>query len=470
MTKRKHADRLEKKKPNILWICTDQQRWDTIHALGNRFIHTPNLDGLVERGVAFNRAYCQAPICTPSRASFLTGMYPSSIRACLNGNDHWADAAPLITKILADDGYVCGLAGKLHLSAAAGRIEKRPEDDGYSVYHWSHHPNDDWRQGHDYNDWLKDQGVDYNETVAEYGHMPAEFHQTTWCAEKTIEFIKEKRDAPWLFSLNCFDPHPPLNPPQNYVDRYHVDDIPNPVFRESDLAWQRRLANINFQTEADDPSNFDGKTQQILYWAQIDLIDEQIGRVLDALKETGQLTDTVVIYTSDHGNCVGDHGLRQKGCRFYEGLTRVPLIFSCPAFFEQNVRSQALVELIDIAPTILDLAGLPTPCAMRGKSLTPILTGQVPPEEHRDFVRCEYYEALGGVKTRATMIRDDRFKLVNYHGHNLGELFDLEKDPDEFINLFDAPEYQQVRQRLTDLSFDALAFAIDLGPERIARF
>jgi len=130
-------------RPNVLWICTDQQRWDTIHALGNPHIRTPNLDRLVASGVAFTGAHCQTPICTPSRACFLTGRYPSTVHGCMNGNESWSGAAPLVTRLLADAGYDCGLAGKLHLSAADGRIEPRP-DDGYRVFHWSHHPKDDW--------------------------------------------------------------------------------------------------------------------------------------------------------------------------------------------------------------------------------------------------------------------------------------------------------------------------------------
>ena len=114
------------KPPNVLWICTDQQRWDTIGALGNRHINTPNIDRLVAQGTACTNAYCQSPICTPSRASFLTGCYPSTVHGCSNGNEYWAEAAPLVTKLLADAGYCCGLAGKLHLAGTAGRIEPRP--------------------------------------------------------------------------------------------------------------------------------------------------------------------------------------------------------------------------------------------------------------------------------------------------------------------------------------------------------
>jgi len=133
-------------RPNILWICTDQQRYDTIRSLGNPHIRTPNLDKLVKSGVAFTHAHCQSPICTPSRASFLTGMHPETVHGCINGNDYWDAAAPLVTRTLAGAGYDCGLSGKLHLSSAHGRIEKRP-DDGYRAFHWSHHPKDDWPKG-----------------------------------------------------------------------------------------------------------------------------------------------------------------------------------------------------------------------------------------------------------------------------------------------------------------------------------
>jgi arylsulfatase len=154
-------------KPNILWICTDQQRYDTIHALGNQHIRTPNLDRLIDEGVGFLNAYSQSPICTPSRASFLTGCYPSTLHVNRNGNDHFPEAAAdrLITRTLTDVGYDCGMSGKLHLSAAQGRVEIRPND-GYRFYKWSHHPKPEpfWpTEQHDYQQWLKDEGIDWDE-------------------------------------------------------------------------------------------------------------------------------------------------------------------------------------------------------------------------------------------------------------------------------------------------------------------
>jgi len=458
-------------RPNILWICTDQQRWDTIRSLGNEYIRTPNLDRLAARGVAFENAYCQSPICTPSRASFLTGRYASTVHATMNGNEIWDGAAPLVTKTLADAGYDCGLAGKFHLSGAQGRIEPRI-DDGYRVFHWSHHPADDWPEGHDYNDWLIARGVDYTETFDKLGYIPPEHHQVKWCADKAIEFLKEDRGGqPWLFSYNCFDPHPPFDPPQSYLDHYPAEEMPGPLFRESDLEAQAKLEAVNFQSEARRPEEFDAKSIQAKYWAMIEQIDDHVGRMLDALEESGQADNTVVIFTSDHGETCGDHGLLLKGCRFYESLVHVPLIISLPGRFEEGLRSQALVELTDLAPTLLELAGLPVPDRMQGRSLLPILEGKASPDRHREFVRSEYYRTLAGVQSWGTMVRTERFKQVLYHGHDgLGELFDLENDPDEFDNLWNDPRLAEERHKLMVMNFDSLATAVDVGAPRISRY
>ena len=458
-------------RPNILWICTDQQRYDTINALGNKHIRTPNIDRLVATGTAFEHAYCQSPISTPSRGSFLTGMYPSTIHACINGSDHWDEAAPLITKLLADVGYDCGLAGKLHLSSAmAHEPELRPKDDGYRRFWYSHAPHQGIGKGNQYADWLESIGQDFKKLKKKFGYIPAQWHQTTWCADRAIEFIKEKRSRPWLFSVNIYDPHGPFDPPQEYIDRFDIESLPEPLFRESDLAAQERLASINFQRTARRPTYPAAKRTLAKYWAQIELIDENVGRMLDALKQTGQGDNTVVIFTSDHGEMAGDHGLNQKGCRFYEGLVRVPLIISWPGRFKQGIRSHALVELVDIAPTLLDMAGLAIPGAMQGKSLLPILDGKADPDRHRDFVRSVFYQVLEGPQSYATMIRTHEYKLVNYHGHETGELFDLVKDPHEFENQWDNPEYAAVRFDLMKRSFDALAFAVDTGPPRVGRY
>ena len=212
----------------------------------------------------------------------------------------------------------------------------------------------------------------------------------------------------------------------------------------------------------------DAKTLKAAYYAMIKLIDDQLGRILEVLDDTGQRGNTVIIFTSDHGETLGDHGLIQKGCRFYEGLVRVPLIFSWHGQFVSGLKSDALVELVDKVPTLLELAGLPVPEQMHGRSLLPILRGEADANHHRDFVRCEYYDAIDmRDHTFATMYRDMRYKLVVYHGHEEGELYDLVDDPDEFNNLWHVSEKQDIKLNLLKRSFDTSMFAMDRGPERV---
>jgi arylsulfatase A-like enzyme len=468
---------------NILWICTDQQRHDTIHDLGNAQIRTPNLDRLVAEGVAFTQAYCQAPICTPSRASFLTGCYPTTIHVNRNGNAYFPQKVELITRQLADRGYDCGLAGKLHLSAAHGRVEVRPND-GYRTFKWSHHPYPEefWpTEQHDYQKWLHELGIDWEqahsadeapgwtERAFSRAGIAAAYHQTTWCANEAIAFMLEERDGPWLMSVNPFDPHPPFDPPAAYLGQMDVEHMPLPLFQPEERESQLDFSEIDFQTKTPiDPHSYDARRMVAAYYAEIELIDDQVGRMLDALEASGQRENTIVIFTSDHGEMLGDHGLMWKGCRFYEALVHVPLIFSWPRHLEAGLRSNALVELTDIVPTLLDALSLPIAGHVQGKSLLPILTGQAPPHTHRAFVLSEYHDALGRPHaSHANMLFDGRLKLVVYHGHNVGELYDLHRDPHEFVNLWDDPGTQGIKYGLMKRLFDAVMLATDEGQPRV---
>lgn len=473
-------------RPNILWICTDQQRYDTIHALGNAHIRTPNLDRLVAEGVTFTNAYTQSPICTPSRASFLTGRYPSTLHVNRNGNAYFPPGIPLITRALADAGYDCGLAGKLHLSAAHGRVEVRP-DDGYRVFQWSHHPQPEsfWpTEQHAYQRWLREQGIDWEQAhgaeavdgwTMQGSYRPgiaAQYHQTTWCANEAIAFMLEERSGSWLMSVNPFDPHPPFDPPAEYLERMDVASMPLPLFQPEELESQLDFQGIDHQTERPlAPTDYDARRMVAAYYAQIELIDDQVGRMLDALDASGQRENTIVLFTSDHGEMLGDHGLVLKGCRFYEGAVHVPLILSWPGHFGQGLHSDALVELTDIVPTLLQVTALPLPGNLQGMSLLPILTGQAHPGTHREFVRCEYHDALDRpYASHANMIYDGRYKLVVYHGHEVGELYDLQGDPHEFRNLWDQPGALPLKHALLKRLFDAVMLATDEGQPRVGRY
>lgn len=478
-------------RPNILWYCTDQQRFDTIGALGNPHVQTPAIDALVAEGTALTHCYCQSPICTPSRSSFLTGLYPSRARNCRNGNGSYPGHPKLVSKRLAEANYDCGLVGKFHLQSSGRRTEPRL-DDGYRYWKFSHAPRDDWPEGHDYAEWVRDRGGDLDVLRTGEDHVPPELHQTAWATERSIEFITQARSEPWMLSVNVYDPHPPFIPPRAYADRFRAEDMPGPHFRPSDLETQARLAEVDFQTMARDPGQFDGREIQSLYYAMIAQVDEQFARLLDCLDATGQRDNTLVVFTSDHGEALGDHGLLYKGCRFYEGLVRVPLIFRWPGHVQAGVVSDALVELLDMSATLVDVAGADGLEELQGRTLWPLLCGQVSPGHHRDFVRSEYYDALdaafigsgspdtpsaghpaeGDVSpqgTYGTMYRDRQHKLSLYHGHSHGELYDLQRDPWEFENLWDEPASGDLKVKLTRASFDASIFAgVDVGTGRIA--
>jgi len=465
--------------PNILLSRSDQQRRDPSGALGNPYVKTPHLDRLCREGTAFTHAFCQSPICTPSRSSFLTGLYPSTVHGCRNGNDMWAEGAELLPKTLRDGGgYDCGLSGKLHLAGAHHRFEPRPEDDGYRVFAWSHSPRNDWGPTHAYAQWVKAKGQDLGQLEAAAEAVPAQYHQTTFCTDVAVDFMRAERAGPWLMCVNMFDPHAPFDPPADYLAHFDPAALPGPHFQESDLAAQAELTDIDFQTRSQRPTECRAHELQAAYYAMIELIDDNVGRLLDTLEETGQRENTIVVFTSDHGEMLGDHGLVLKGCRFYEGLVRVPLIWSWPGHVEEGMASSALVELTDIAPTLLDFAGVDPAHEMQGRSLAPLLTGALPADHHRDYVRAEYYSALNatttgkgsGQGTYATMLRTVRYKLVNYHGFEHGELFDLETDPWEFKNLWHDPAFAALRFRLMQQNFDALAFAVDPGTPQITYY
>ena len=374
-------------RPNILFYCTDQQRFDTIGALGNPHVRTTRIDQLVSQGTAFTHAYCQSPICTPSRSSFMTGLYPSRLHNTRNGNDTFPqDASPLISKLLADAGYVCGNIGKFHLTSAANRTEPRL-DDGYSYWKFSHAPRDDWQEGHDYADWVKGKGGDLDAMRSCPDRVDPAFHQTTWATDRSIDFMARDHGKPWFLTVNIYDPHPPFIPPRVYADEFDAKSMPGAHHRESDKAIQESLKGADFQTRYQSTGELDGKEEQALYYAMIAQIDDQFARLLQALEDTGQKDNTLVVFASDHGEMLGDHGLLYKGCRFYEGLVRVPLIFSYPGVIEENVQADGLVELLDMSATILDYAGIEIPDYFQGRTLRPILEGAARGDVIRESVR-----------------------------------------------------------------------------------
>lgn len=324
--------------------------------------------------------------------------------------------------------------------------------------------------------------------------VPAEYHQTTWAGERAGDFIARNGDKPWFLSINLFDPHPPFDPPRAYMDRIDPETVPMPVFDQRDVAQFGKLAGrVDQQAQqvidphapppdevgesggadhSKPPAAMDMRKMRAAYHAMILQIDDMVGRLLDQLEAAGQREDTLVIFTSDHGEMLGDHGLLYKGCRFYEGLVHVPLVISMPGTVREGLVSDALTELIDLPETILDFAGLPEDAQMQGQSLYPLLTGTGPAPK-RDFVISEYYDAIeypGSIGSRGSMYFDGRYKLCVYHDAGTGELFDLETDPDEHADLWDVPEMKPLRDDLLAAHFNAMMLRSGRGPERTADY
>lgn len=458
---------------NIVWFCADQLRYDTISGYGNTHIHTPNIDRLMETGTTFQRAYSQSPVCTPSRASFLTGRYPKSCRSSINGNKIFSRDETLITKTMRDNGYVCGLTGKLHLTSSSAKDHQELRaDDGYSYFEWSHMGYDLWNPGvNNYMDWLEEKGVDWHAMYkapvidwppksnypipARIQSMPDELHQTTWCVEKAMEFISRSKaedgERPWCISINPFAPHPPFDPPQEFKDRLNLEDMPLPLWKEGELGNKPQSQKDSYYIGAQSGmvrtavglTKEEKQENTLEYYALVEHLDHQLGRLIDYLEETGQREDTIIMFMSDHGECLGDHGLYWKGGFFYECNVHVPLIFSCPGLIAQGLRSDALVELMDVAPTVLELLEMPIPQYMQAKSLAGILKGESDPSYHKDCVYAEYYySALLSNKVYATMYFDGRYKMIVHHDDPISEFYDLQEDPCEYDNLCGKEEYQ----------------------------
>lgn len=457
--------------PNLLIICTDQQRYDTIHCLNNNYIDTPNLDKLCKTGIAFENCYCQSPTCTPSRASFMTGKYPSATFSNYNGNEYFSGLSKLFTKSLSEKNYYIGLSGKLHLASGFNGIENRG-DDGIDEFYYSHDPWVGDKKSNKYLAFLNNLGYTKNDVfnnktdaltgnVRFYGYkgeFPKELRQTKWCSDKAINFFEEHTNENWGFICNIFDPHPPFDAPNDLINKYLKKNLPEPIFDKNVLDIQSHLCNEYMQDYKNiTDTRLTYKRRKASYYASIELIDNEVGRMVNKLKETGQYENTIIVFTSDHGEMLGDHGMFLKGCRFAEGLVKVPLIISYPKKFKTDYIFKNPVELLDLTATFNELFELEME-NLHGYSLLSILNKEGNPNDFkRDFIRTEYYSCLRHNephKTCANMIMKNKMKLCIYHGNNYGELYDLSIDPEERNNLWDLEKYQKIKFDLLKLCYD----------------
>lgn len=426
-------------RPNVLLIVSDDQRPDTIHALGNQFIHTPALDSLVRQGMTFTRAIAPNPLCVPSRAEIMTGCDGFRNRVGVFGSTmnpnltRWADC-------MRDAGYHTWYVGKWMndgrpinrgyeqsdgLFASGGAKWMQPQVD--------HHG----RPVTGYRGWVfqDDAGNKFPEKgVGLTPEIDKEF------ADAAIRFIKRKPQDPFFLHVNFTAPHDPLLMPPGYEGRYDPEKIPLPP---------NFLPRHPF-----DHGNFEGRDELLLpwprtskdvradlavYYAVISHMDEQVGRILEALAQTGQRDETIVIFTSDQGLAMGSHGLRGKQ-NMYEHTVGTPLIWNGPGI-PKGKRTDAQCYLRDLYPTVCELVGIDIPETVQGHSLVPVIRG-----EEESIYSCVF----GHFRNVQRMIRTDRWKLIHYPKIDMFQLFDLASDPYELNNLADNPRHADVGKQLRD--------------------
>lgn len=471
--------------PNILLITSDQHNPNAVGFL-NEFYSTPSLDRLADEGVTMNRSYTACPLSTPARSTWITGQYPFAHGAWSNGTNLAEDAVSL-PRLLSDAGYATGIIGTSHLQAA-GQVQnlegasRRYDTDyfrswtgpwygfGYAQINVGHTDEPHSASMH-YRSWLEDRRVkipryfreesDEQEGAGEW-KLPEKSHPSTWVGDRTLDFLKkhveQKADDPFFLSVNFADPHSPYRVPKPWSGQFADLQVGRPkrrwrewedkpeIYRAAvsgrvnELGWHHKAAIPAFldagRFVSEDSTDWYEKEEAErirIYAGMVALLDHNIGRILDAVDEFGLYENTVVVFTSDHGDYLGEHFLWGTGPAHYDGCIRVPTIARWPGHVPPGTDSNALVSGVDLAPTLLDAAGLSPDAGMQGISQLSVF--EHPDQRVRRGAYVDHRVEAGlYVNTWVT----DQYRLSVHHridGENDIELYDLDHDPDEFVNL-----------------------------------
>lgn len=517
-------------KPNFLVIVTDQHRADYLGCYGHPLLKTPHIDKLAHNGVRFDNFHVASPVCMPNRASLLTGRYPSAHGLRDNGNILSLRANTFVD-VLRQGGYRTVHLGKSHVQpmtdrkaesrvdeAALGLIQEAWQDDGgdYTQEQPVHYKSPNRYQvktpfyGYDevdfvtqhgdqagahYLQWLRQQVPDAdalrnraNQLPHNYicpqayrTPIPEELYATSYIRDRAVSFLKTTEGAvqPFFAFVSFPDPHHPFTPPGRYWDMYDPDDFKVRLPFESHknppppILWSKQQMANGQRTQQGPQDSFFASEREVreamaLTCGMISMIDDAVGDIVAALDQSGQADNTVVVFTSDHGDYLGDYGMMLKGALQLRSITRVPFIWSDPQG-AVGLSTQGLASTMDIAPTVLDRAGLRPYFGIQGVNLAPTLRGDLPV---RDCVLVEYQDS----KTRQgfskpAMVRSlitERYRYTLYKDQAWGELYDFQVDPDESHNLWDSPMYAAVRERLGLQLVQEMMNAVDPSPR--ARF
>jgi len=506
---------LADKRPNILLITSDQQHYDTLGVTNPR-IRTPALDRLAAEGTRFGRAYCPNPTCTPTRASIITGMYPSQHGAWSLGTKLFEDV-PVVGDRFQQCGYATALIGKAHFQPLASRpgmesLECQPlmrDLDFWRSFHgpWygfehvevaRNHASES-HAGQHYAIWMEDNGLanwldyfdpwppqageakgaDYWTGQTRRWTLPEKYHYSCWTAERSIAHVERSlaEGRPFFTWASFQDPHPPYLVPEPWASMYDpADMVPGRLRPEEhdrnprhfrltqqeapDFSdYQEDYGIHGFMSHLRDPAEL--KKDIAAYYGMISLMDRQIGRILEALDRLGAAGNTLVVFTTDHGHFLGQHGLIAKGAFHYEDMIRVPFLARWPGRVPAGRVSTAIQSLIDLAPTFLAAAGEQPPGVMTGVNQLDCWTGG---PGARDHAIVENRHTLTTVHLRTYV--DDCHKITVYRTGDDGELFDLRDDPDEVNNLWHDPASAALKAHLMEKFLQATLAA---EPTRMPR-
>ncbi len=459
-------------RPNIIFILTDQQRFDTIQALGFDHVQTPNLDRLVNEGVTFTNCHVTAPSCAPSRASLFTGYYPHT-NGVLKNADPWEHSW---IENLNASGYHCANIGKMHtwpFTTPCG-FHQRYVVENKDRYLEGRYFFDEWDKALAARGLKKQQRVEYR-NVEDYRKrlgaftwdLPEDTHSDMFVGNTAKWWLENyPKTEPLFLEIGFPGPHPPYDPTPKYLEGYENVDVPLQELSQADLEGQPKayqgMRVHNHEVDHDSvvldlhPSDEQRLNQRKHYLANVTMIDHQVGEILQTLEDQGYLENSIVVFTSDHGDCLTDHGHSQKWT-MYDQVTHVPMIIWGPKYFEGGRQIDDLVSLFDIGPAILELAGLSVPETFEAESLLPALRGEAD-WKGRERVFAEH--PRDGNFTTAdymTMVRNTEYKLVHIlgsdalDGGNEGQLFDLKKDPEEMVNLWNDPTFETVQRELMEV-------------------
>jgi N-acetylglucosamine-6-sulfatase len=417
------------RRTNFVFILVDDLRWDAMSCAGHPFVRTPNIDKIASAGTRFTNAFVTISLCAPSRASFLTGTYAHTNGVRTNERIEFDHSMPTYPRLLQAAGYETAFVGKWHMKPVA-----------------------DPRPGFDY--WLSfvGQGEYINPKLNENGHsFQATGYMADLLTQYAVDFIKRPREKPFCLNLWHKAVHGPFTPADRHKDLYQDVLLPQPAsFRdtfEGKPAWQsRRRSAARNEKLATRPSLADLQPpawnprdeQKLNYFRALAAVDDSVGRILDVLRETGVLDNTVIIFAGDNGYFHGEHRRGDKRAAYEESI-RIPLVMCGPGVPKNGGEFEPMVLNIDVAPTILDLAGVKPPTSMQGMSFRPLLAGEKP--AWRKSFLYEYFQEkrLSQVPTIAA-VRTENWKYVTYPEiEDLDELYDLTKDPIEMHNLANDP-------------------------------